>query len=77
MNKHWQNMQNMQINTPETLQINMHKICWICNYVFRYAKYVKRNMQNMLYVQNMQNNMYKICSEYANKNAEYVNKYAK
>ncbi len=30
----------------------------------------------MLYMQNMQNNMYKICNEYANKYAEYVKKYA-
>ncbi len=28
-------------------------------------------------MQNMQNNMYKICNEYANKFAEYVNKYVK
>ncbi len=34
-----------------------------------------RNMQNMLNIQNMQNNMYKICNEYANKYAEYVNEY--
>ncbi len=28
-------------------------------------------------MQNMQNNMYKICNEYADKYAEYVHKYAK
>ncbi len=28
-------------------------------------------------MQNMQNNMYKICNEYANKYAEYVNTYLK
>ncbi len=33
----------------------------------KYAKYVV--------YENMQNNMYKICNEYANKYAEYVNKY--
>ncbi len=31
----------------------------------------------MLYMQNMQNNMYKICNKYADKYAEYVHKYAK
>ncbi len=34
-------------------------------------------MQNMLNMQNMQTNMYKICNEYANKYAENVNKYVK
>jgi hypothetical protein len=34
-------------------------------------------MQNMLYLQNVQYNMYKICNEYAVRYAEYVNKYAK
>ncbi len=43
-------------------------ICRICN---------KQKMQNMLYMQNMQNNMYKICNKYADKYAEYVHKYAK
>ncbi len=30
----------------------------------------------MLYMQNMQNNIYKICNEYIHEYAEYVNKYA-
>ncbi len=34
-------------------------------------------MQNMLNMQNMQNNMYKICNENANKYAENVNKFVK
>ncbi len=33
-------------------------------------------MKNMLNMENMQYNMYKICNEYAGKYAEYVNKYA-
>ncbi len=32
----------------------------------------QRDTQNMLNMQNMQNNMYKICNEYVNKYAEYV-----
>ncbi len=28
-------------------------------------------MQNMLYMQNMQSNMFKICNKYENKYAEY------
>ncbi len=32
----------------------------------------QKDAQNMLNMQIMQNNMYKICKEYANKYAEYV-----
>ncbi len=37
----------------------------------------KTKMQNMLYMQNMQNKMYKICNRYADKYPEYVHKYVK
>ncbi len=57
---------NMQINMLN-MKINMLKkcrICKICKIVFQYAEYVTNKMQNMLYRQNMQNNMYKICKKY-------------
>ncbi len=46
------------------MQLNLRKC--------RISKY--QNMQNMLYMQKMQNNMFKINYGYANKYAEYVNR---
>ncbi len=62
VNKYVKKMQNMQ-----NMQ-NHLPICRICK---------KEIDKNMLKMQNMQNNMYKICNKYANKYAEYVNKYVK
>jgi hypothetical protein len=36
-----------------------------------------QNMQNILNMQNMHNNMYRICNEYANKYAENVKEICK
>ncbi len=53
------------------------RICKICKIIFRYTECVKRIYENMLNMQNVLNNKYKICNENAYKNAEYVNEYVK
>ncbi len=45
---------------------------------FPICKYVpNKNAKHVVHAKKMQNNMYNICNKYANKYAEFVNKYVK